>query len=270
LGSSLVPFTKTFGVKSTGEFDDSNPLPKFQAGELSSVAWCSVERTDRDGDVVLIGDGNTFGINRKNFDLNSSCFWSHNDEIPAPGNWQWVVEDIHPCGAKGLLGKLVYNGNSELGLELYKADEGGFIRGRSISFLTHPSWMREPTEEELKSPFFENCSRVIERCELTEISICNVGCNPLALVERLSETTAKRLGFSKPAQTPTDKQITTVAKEELVMMQKKLEKKKIKVKAPTPLVIDHDLEIAKALNEIDLDEIVARAIDKVRNRYSAY
>jgi hypothetical protein len=36
------------------------------------------------------------------------------------------------------------------------------------------------------------------------------------------------------------------------------------------LVIDHDLEIAKALNEIDLDEIVARAIDKVRNRYSAY
>ncbi|MFT3882465.1 MAG: hypothetical protein QM703_22785 [Gemmatales bacterium] len=156
----------------------SDPKPQIVVGETADIAWCSVEVPDADGDVVLIS-----GIDKTQFDLRPVALWNHDpDKLPV-GRWAWTRLEKHPIGAMGLLGKLIYDGD-EFSQTLYQKSETGSVLGRSISFYTSPAWIRPATEEEKANPLWQGVGDVIEKCFLTEITVCSLQCNPLALVTR--------------------------------------------------------------------------------------
>lgn len=216
--------------------DLADSAPQIVAGETADVAWCSVEVPDNDGDLVLID-----GIDKSQFDLRPVALWNHEPERPAVGHFAWTKIQPHPCGAKGLLGKLVYDGD-EFSQMLYAKSETGSIKGRSISFLTSPAWIRSATEEELSNPLWEGVRDVITKCLLTEITVCNLQCNPLSVVTQEGVEMA-------PVALPPVEQKTL---KPTIVIKKRLTQ------------IDYQRIYNEELRKIDVEAIVKREIQKLR------
>lgn len=215
--------------------DLEDSVPQIVAGETADVAWCSVEVPDNDGDLVLLD-----GLDKTQFDLRPVALWNHEPERPAVGHFAWTKIAPHPIGAKGLLGKLVYDPD-EFSQMLYAKSETGSVKGRSISFLTSPAWIRNATEEEMQNPLWEGVRDVITKALLTEITVCNLQCNPLAV------TTQDNVEMS-PVPLPSSEKTLKPT----IVIRKRLTQR------------DYDRIYMEELKRIDVEAIVKREIQKLR------
>ncbi len=220
--------------------DLDSPAPQVVVGETADISWVSVEVPDNAGDVVLID-----GIDKSQFDLRPVALWNHDWDIPAIGKWAWTKVDTHPCGAKGLLGKLIYD-QDDFSQLLYAKSEQGSILGRSIGFFTSPAWIRQATEEEAAK--WEGVGDVITKSFLNEITVCNLQCNPLALVDKEAVEAAP---IALPVPPVEEKALAPVEKKTIVIKKRLTQR-------------DYDRIYMEELRRIDVEAIVKREIQKLR------
>jgi hypothetical protein len=161
---------------------------ELQAGERADISLVSVEKVDREGEVVKAK-----GVDLAHFQANPVvCFAHRYDDLPV-GKCQWIKQV--PGGIKA---KTIYSEATEMSRAVWQMTREGVLSGKSIGFI--PTMMRPPNPDE---PHWKHAAAVVESSVLLEYSVAPVPICAEALVEAVSkgladEATLNKLGLAVP------------------------------------------------------------------------
>lgn len=199
-----LPKSATYHRKAkTGEVES------VDAGSRTEISLITTSALDADNEVVLPD-----GIATTRFNENPVVLFCHDYQGLPVGTCQW----IKPV-AEGLKAKSFYPNRPKDFQDEWFVDtcfaliQANVLRGKSIGFIETSS--HKPTDQEIAArPELEQCSKIIDTCELLEYSVVAVPCNPDAvLIEKIAKQFPKdhlaKLGIKAPCNINHVKEVIT-------------------------------------------------------------